>query len=234
MKRQLKIFLAGLFALVPFAITVWVIWWVGLALDNLGVNLALRPIWKVFELEDRWPLEQIHGVGAVILIVAIYLVGLLMHFWLFRGIVRVFERIFEKVPGVKTIYESMRDLMKLFGSESRQKMGRVVEYLPPGAALGVLGILTNEQPSGTGDTDRAAVYFPLAYMIGGPVMFVPRDHLREVDMPVERALRLCATAQVGIDAPVPSAGEGAAEPGETGATSPENPPRRVDDGGKSE
>ena len=233
MKRQLKIFLAGLFALVPFAITVWVIWWVGLALEKLGVNLALGPIWKVFELEDRWPLEQIHGVGAVILIVAIYLVGLLMHFWLFRGIVRVFERIFEKFPGVKTIYESVRDLMKLFGSESRQKMGRVVEYLPPGAALGVLGILTNEQPSGTGDADRAAVYFPLAYMIGGPVMFVPRDHLREVDMPVERALRLCATAQVGIDAPVPGAGEGAPTPSHTPSKPTQDSPHQTDQDSES-
>ncbi|MHC4294175.1 MAG: DUF502 domain-containing protein [Planctomycetota bacterium] len=195
MKKQLKIFLTGLFVVVPFAITVWVIWEVGLWLDGMGRGI-LAPIWDRFEIESP-RLEDLHGVGAGLLIVAIYLLGVLMHLWLFRRAVGLFERVFERVPGVKTIYESVRDLMKLFGSESR-KMGRVVEYQVDESDVGVLGILTNEQPSGIEHAGKVAVYFPFAYMIGGPVLFVPRDRLREVDMPVERALRLCATAQVGI------------------------------------
>ena len=65
----------------------------------------------------------------------------------------------------------------------------------------MLGILTNDKPRGTSEPDRVAVYFPLAYMIGGPVLFVPRQHLRDVDMPVEQALRICAMAQVGASKP---------------------------------
>ncbi len=193
MTRQLKILLTGLFVVVPFAITVYVVWVAGLWMDELGKS-ALAPIWEKFQFETS--LENLHGLGAILLIVMIYLIGLLMHFWLFRRLVGVFEKLFEKVPGIKTIYESVRDLMKLFGTESQKKMGRVVEYCSPDSPIGVLGILTNEQPSGTLDSDRVAVYFPMAYMIGGPVMFVPREHLREVDMPVEKALRICATGQV--------------------------------------
>ncbi len=197
MKKHLKILLTGLFTIVPFAITVWLIWKIGLLLDDMGAGLVLKPIWGIFSLNDKWPLENIHGVGALIVIVVVYLFGLLMHFWLFRGLVSLVEKLFERVPGIKTVYESIRDLMKLFGSDSQKKMGRVVEYCPPGTSIGILGILTNEQPSGSGDQDRVAVYFPLAYMIGGPVTFVQREHIREVDMPVEQALRLCAMAQVG-------------------------------------
>lgn len=229
MKRQLRILLTGLFVVVPFAITVWLIWKVGLMLDELGVNLALKPIWDLFNLHDQWNLQKIHGVGAIILIVGIYLVGLLMHFWVFRSLVDLFERLFEKVPGVKTIYESVRDLLKLFGSESRKKMGRVVEYRPPGAVMGVLGILTNEQPIGTGDEDKVAVYFPLAYMIGGPVLFIPRDHLQEVDMPVERALRLCATGQVGIE----TSGQGSTESNANPPDDAANPPDDTTGGDKA-
>ena len=65
----------------------------------------------------------------------IYLVGLLMRFWLFSGLVTLVEKLLAHVPGVKTIYESVRDLMKLFGSES-QRMGHVVEYLPPDTQVG--------------------------------------------------------------------------------------------------
>jgi len=198
MKKQLKILLTGLFVVVPFAITVWVIWVVGMSLDRIGRS-ALKPIWDTYGIESP-RLEQLYGLGAVLLIVVIYLIGLLMHFWLFRGLVSLFEKLFERVPGVKTIYESVRDLMKLFGSQSG-KMGRVVEFLPPDRHVGVLGILTSEQPSGAGGEGRVAVYFPLAYMVGGPVLFVAREHLRDVDMSVERALRLCATAHVGVETP---------------------------------
>jgi len=213
MKQQLKILLTGLFVVVPFAITVWVIWVVGMSLDNVG-KLALRPLWKAFDIQSP-KLEQLYGLGAVLLIVAIYLIGLLMHFWLFRGLVGLFERLFERLPGVKTIYESVRDLMKLFGSQSG-KMGRVVEYLPPGQDVGVLGILTSEQPSGAGGDGRVAVYFPLAYMVGGPVLFVAREHIRDVDMSVERALRLCATAHVGVETPPRGRAGNAVDAPETG------------------
>lgn len=193
MKRQLKIFLTGLFVVVPFAITVWIIYAVAMWLDNLG-KMALEPIWNHFKITSP-ALEDLYGVGAVLLIVTIFLVGLLMHFWLFRGVVALAERAFERLPGVKTVYESVRDLMKLFSSDSRQ-MGRVVEYRPTGSDVGVLGILTNEHPEGAGDEKMVAVYFPLSYMIGGPVLFVPADRLRDVDMPVEKAMRICAMAHI--------------------------------------
>jgi len=196
MNRQLRILLTGLLVVVPFAFTVWVIWKAGALLDEVGTSMLLRPVWSLLDLHEKWPLHSVRGIGVVILVVGVYLVGLLMHFWLFRKLVDLAEGILERVPGVKTIYESVRDLMKLFNPHAQSKMGQVVEYRPPGSHAGLLGILTNKQPDGSGGADNAAVYFPLAYMIGGPVLFVPQKHLRTVDMPVEKALRLCATAYV--------------------------------------
>jgi len=213
MRKQLRILLTGLLVVVPFAITVWAIWTAGLWLDKLGIGLALKPVWDLLGLHEKWNLADTHGLGALVVVLTIYLVGVLMHFWLFRRIVELAEKLIERVPGVKTLYESVRDLMKLFGPETRKTMGRVVEYRPAGSEIGVLGILTNERPAGTADAGKAAVYFPLAYMIGGPVLFVPRERLREVDMPVERALRLCATAHVTAEQSDPDSAKGT--PGET-------------------
>jgi len=196
MKRQLRIFLTGLLVVVPFAITVWVIWAAGSWLDRGGVNLFLKPVWDLFHLHDNWPLANVHGVGAIMLLVSIYLIGLLMHFWLFRQFVELAAALFRRLPGVRTIYESVRDLLNLFDPRAAKKMGKVVEYVAPGSDVGLLGILTNAQPEGTLGEEKAAVYLPLAYMIGGPVVFLPKSQLREVDMPVEKALRLCATAHV--------------------------------------
>ena len=192
MGKQLKIFLSGLFAIIPIAITIAVIVWIGGKLDSLGMGV----IKWISPIDISW-LEKWHGIGILLLIVSIYLVGLMTRFWIFGKLFDLISGVFTHLPGVKTIYESVRDLMKLFDSKSAQEMGQVVEYCPPDSEIGMLGILTNEQPEGTSSETKAAVYFPLAYMIGGPVLFVPRQHLRTVDMPVERALKLCATACVG-------------------------------------
>jgi uncharacterized membrane protein len=187
MNKQLRILLAGAMVVIPVAITVWVIWAIGSGLDNLV----------------KGPLNQ-HGIrlptgaGALIVIGATYLVGLMMRLWIFRGMLAGFERLVVRVPGVKTIYESVRDLMKLFGSDSH-RMGRVVQYTPPGTDMVLLGILTNERPKVGLDSEsrRVAVYLPYSYMFGGLTIYVSPEHLREVDMPVEQALKLSATAQVG-------------------------------------
>lgn len=191
MKKQLQILLAGALVVIPFAITVWVIWQIAVWLDGLGHTVLDALGWDPGD-------GPIRVIGALIVIAAVYLVGLLMHLWIFRRLVVLIEKLFARVPGVKTIYESVRDLLKLFGSDS-QRMGRVVLYRPSGEQTAYLGILTSENPAGAGKDgkNRVAVYLPMAYMIGGPIVLVSPDCLEEIDMPVETALKLCATAYVG-------------------------------------
>jgi len=199
MRKLLQVFVAGVMVIIPFAITVWVIATVGQWVGDWGyiiLTLGRDP--------DTVPGNEflLRLLGALIIIMAILLVGLLTHVWVFRWVVGFFERLFQHVPGVKTVYESVRDLLKLFGRDTQQSMGRVVLYNPPGTDLQLLGILTTDTPDGLGDDQNAqmvALYLPMAFMIGGPVMYVPRSQVRELDMPVERALKLCATAQVGFE-----------------------------------
>jgi anti-anti-sigma factor len=188
-QRQVRILFAGALVLVPMAITAWVIWSVGTWLDNLGQRACTN-----LGLKNAIP----HGVGALVLIAAMYMVGLLTQLWLFRFLFGLLERLVTRVPGVKTVYESVRDLMKLFGGGNKQ-MGRVVKYSPPGSDATFLGILTNENPLGLEGDDpnrKVAVYMPLSYMIGGPTALVSPDHIVEVDMTVEQCMKFCATAHV--------------------------------------
>ncbi|MCK4276142.1 MAG: DUF502 domain-containing protein [Phycisphaerae bacterium] len=190
MKKQLRIFLTGAVVVVPFAITVWVIWLVGSGLDGL----VKAPL-------EGWGVRLYPGVGALSVIAAIYLVGVLMHFWAFRRLLTWAERLVMRVPVVKTIYEAVRDLIKLFGAES-SKMGRVVQYSPSGSDMVLLGVLTNQSPPGfapQGPQKKVAVYLPYSYMFGGITVYVSPEQLRPVDMPVERALKLAAIAQVSSE-----------------------------------
>ncbi len=186
MQKQLRILLAGVMVIAPLAVTVWIILGVGSWLDDMGRKLFPDP-------------DLPTGVGAAVVIVGIYLVGLLTHFWVFRWMLAGLDKLVAHVPGVKTIYESVRDLLKLFGGDSR-RMGRVVRYKTPGGDMSMLAILTNEAPAGLDPEDpdgrKVAIYLPYSYMFGGITIFVSPENIREVNMPVERALKLCATAQV--------------------------------------
>jgi len=190
MKKQLGIFLAGVMVLVPLVVTVYVVCWLGSTLDGLGremlPNVALPP-----------------GVGAVVLIAGVYLVGLATRFWLFQAFWSLLERIVAGVPGVKTLYESVRDLLQLFGGNAG-KMGQVVQYSPPGSSMKMLGIRTNDNPpyaQGAQGTRTVAVYLPFSYMFGGITVYCEPDRIEELDMPVEQCLKLCATAFVGQEEP---------------------------------
>jgi uncharacterized membrane protein len=202
MKKQLRILLTGLFIVIPFAITVWVVWSIANGLDNIGRQPILWLFPPRFFREGGWMHEWgFRGLGIILVIICVYAVGQLMQVLLFRWTIKSVERAFTRLPGIKTIYVSVKDFLKLFGSSSK-KIGRVVEFKPPGLDIALLGILTNESPQvppGPDGVQRVAVFFPLAYMIGGPVAFVERKYLRELDMPVETAMKLSATAHLSTD-----------------------------------
>jgi anti-anti-sigma factor len=194
-QRQVRILFAGALVLVPLAITAWVIVGVGTWLDGLGQRAFTK-----LGLKQDMP----NGVGALVLIATMYMVGLLTQLWLFRVLFGLLERLVTRVPGVKTVYESVRDLMKLFGGGNKE-MGRVVKYSVPGTDTTFLGILTNENPLGLEEDDpnrKVAVYMPLSYMIGGPTALVSPKHIVEVDMTVEQCMKFCATAHVSSHAHV--------------------------------
>lgn len=190
MKKQLGIFLAGIMVLVPLALTAYLVYWLGSALDSLGASILPNA--------DLPP-----GVGVLILVAVVYLVGLATRVWLFRAFWSLLEKIITALPGVKMLYESLRDLLQLFGGDAA-KMGQVVQYSPPGTSMKMLGIRTNDNPpyaDGSMNGRTVAVYLPFSYMFGGITVYCEPDRIEEVDMSVEKCMKLCATAFVGQGAP---------------------------------
>jgi len=189
MKKQMRIFLAGVMIVAPIAVTAYAVFWAGAGLDGL----ARSGIEAVAPGAKAWLFP---GVGAILLVVTIYLVGLLTRVWGFRWVMRLVEGVFARLPGIKALYESVRDILKLFGGDSGQ-MGQVVRYQIPGTDMKVLGIRTSTAPRGAKDVGRVAVYLPMSYMVGGMTVYVPADAAEPVEMSVEEALKIAATAEVG-------------------------------------
>ena len=225
MNKHLRAFLAGLLLVIPFAVTLYVIWTVAAWLGGIGIGIydlygPLPPgyIGKPHDFLGAGAKFGIACAGAVVTLAAVYLTGLLTHTLLMGRLVRTAETVIQHVPGVKTIYQSIRDLLKLFGSDSK-RMGKAVLYRPSGGEMAMLGILTNPNPAGLAgiaDHQLVAVYLPLAFMLGGQIVYVPRKYLQELNMPPERALKICATAEISPqdipDASVPALSPEGQEP----------------------
>jgi uncharacterized membrane protein len=201
LKRDLRNFMAGVLIITPIAVTVWLIVTVGKWLGRMGYELA-----SATGLANRLDVapEYVAWFGVGVAVVTIYVIGMLANFWIFGKAFNLVDKMLSRVPGVKIIYESVRDLLQLFGSDSKD-LGRVAIYTEPLTGQQRLGIVTNESPAGRIDGDSVLVYLPMAYMIGGPIVYAKPAELEYIDMPVEMALKLAATAFIG-GAPQPDDG----------------------------
>jgi len=188
MKTITRTFLKGLAALLPIGATVAVLLWLGTTSEKLlGAQLQKA-------LPEGW---YVPGMSVVAIFLIILFIGVLMNAWIVRRLFRLGEALFEKVPLVKTIYGSMKDLMGFFTKSSDDESGQVV-MVKIGESARVLGLVTREDfsdlPDQVGTSETIAVYLPMSYQLGGYTLMVPRSSVEAVDMPVDAAMRFCVTA----------------------------------------
>lgn len=176
MKTHARIYLAGLMVTVPALVTFAAIGW----LDGL--------------IRELIPLPP--GIALLVFLAAIYPVGLLTKLWLFRRIVRLGEKLIDRIPLVKTLYGAVRDLLKFLGGDEKRPKGEAVR-LEVGPAGHMLGVTTGAAAEG----DRVGVYLPMSYQIGGFLLYVPREKLVPAGMDVEAALKLILTGGMAVPGP---------------------------------
>lgn len=204
MKRHVGILLQGLAVVVPVVFTAWILY----------ATIALIDRWMVRLIGD--PAFWFTGAGTILALAVIYVVGLLTRLYLFQSLLGLAERMIGRVPLVKTLYGSVRDLLQFFekGTATRPTGKAVRVDVGPDAHM--IGITTTEDQSG----ERVGVYFPLSYQIGGYLVYMPTSRLRRLDMDVESALKLVLTGGMGTttdistmtDIPIDSDSDAPAQP----------------------
>ena len=107
-------------------------------------------------------------MGLAVGIAIVYGVGLLTRLYLFRNFVSSGEKLIARLPLVKTLYSSVRDLLQFFGPSDSKPRGTPVRVKVSEDAH-VLGIATVQADGG-----RVGVYLPLSYQIGG-LVYLPAE-----------------------------------------------------------
>ncbi|MEZ6037094.1 MAG: DUF502 domain-containing protein [Planctomycetota bacterium] len=184
----LRVFLRGLAAILPLALTGYLVYVSVVAGESLlrGAVLLVLP-------EEKY----VPGMGLFLSACLVLLVGLLMYSFVVRFFYRRLVRLLERIPIVKSVYGMLVDVVRLVASPDERPFQKVVYVQLPGG-MQQIGFLTrdgfDDQPEL--GPDLVAVYLPMSYQLGGFTVIVPRASLRDSSMSVEDALRFCVTAGV--------------------------------------
>jgi len=192
MRKIWNTMLKGLVAVLPIGLTLYLVYWLAGVAESVfsGVIRLLLPA------SAYWP-----GLGLITGLVVLFLAGLAVNAYVVRRALRLGDRLFARIPVVKTVYVAIRDFMRFFPSSGRGSDLKRVVLVPfgPGKAI---GFVTAESAAalglGGGAADKVAVYLPMSYMIGGHTIFLPRDMLEPTSLSVEAAMRIALMGGVTV------------------------------------
>lgn len=152
-----KTFLKGLLIIVPLMVTIWVVYVVFMRIDGL--------------LHLTTP-----GLGFLLTIAIILAVGALGSNIVATRLITFLEKFLNRVPLVKLIYFSLKDLIGAFVGEKKSFRIPVLVSLYPESGAKVLGFVTSEEP-GLPVSEHVAVYLPQSYNYSGTLVVVPRSQI---------------------------------------------------------
>lgn len=153
-----KSFFQGLLIIGPFAITIWIIWYIVSSIDNIIPTIS----------ERLYP-----GITFLIVIVSTTLIGYLGNkFIIGRVVVDSFDYLLEHTPGIKFIYTSLKDVMTSFVGDKKKFNKPVLIKTTENPDIWRIGFLTQSDLSSVGFPNYVSVYLPHSYAVSGWVVFV--------------------------------------------------------------
>lgn len=185
-----KTFLKGLAALLPVALTLYLIYWLAISAEKV-----LSPILKsVIPEHLYWP-----GMGLLAAIGLIFIIGIAVNAWLVQRLFAIGEDMLDRIPLVKSIHGALRDFMHFF-SRDKQRANLNNAVAVTIGEIQLIGFQVREDVRNVVDSkddasdDKVAVYLPMSYQIGGYTVLLPRSQVQPLKMGNEDAMRWILTA----------------------------------------
>jgi uncharacterized membrane protein len=177
MKKISQYFLQGLLFLVPLVVTIYVIYWVFVRIDNI-LNLPVP------------------GLGFVVTIFLVTLVGFGASNFLTRNIVNLVDKIFARLPLVKMIYTAIKDLVSAFVGDKKSFNRPVQVVIDRESNLRVIGFATRDGLDSIGIKDSIAVYLPQSYNFAGNLIIVDREQIMPMSADPGEVMKLIVSGGV--------------------------------------
>jgi uncharacterized membrane protein len=158
MKKLTRYFFEGLLFLVPIVVTIYVLYIVFIKIDG------------IFGFETP-------GVGFIATIITVTVIGFMTSNFLTSRLLQTVENSLSRLPLVKMIYTSIKDLIGAFVGEKKSFNRPVLVSVSPGSSVQVVGFVTRESLDIFGLADKVAVYLPQSYNFAGNLLIVPKEQI---------------------------------------------------------
>jgi uncharacterized membrane protein len=181
-------FITGFFVTIPLVISVAAIVWIFGIIDRLTAPLATRVLGR-----------EVPGLGLLVTLLVVLAVGALATNVIGRRVVARGEEWLLRIPGFRTIYAPVKQLVVAFSPDNEYGFKRVVMIEDPKRGM-VMGFLTKEftVDRGSGPEPLVAVYVPTNHLYLGDVAIYPRSSVFFPDVSVEEGIRIFLTGGMSL------------------------------------
>ncbi len=182
-KKLRRQFLTGILVIMPIGVTIWLLVWIFNSIDNILQPLASSILGRT-----------IPGLGFVIMIVLVYLVGVMASTVGARRLVNYGESLLGRVPIVRPIYSSIKQIVDSFSTSGKTGFKQVVVAEFPMKGTRTIGFVTNESLNKAGEK-LLYIFIPTApNPTSGFLQIVREEDVIQVDMSVGDALKMVMSA----------------------------------------
>jgi uncharacterized membrane protein len=206
-----RFLVAGVLVWLPLAITVYVLLWlVGLMDGVFGALLsavaAVAPASAQSGIERLrdWP-----GLGVVVVFVLLLATGVFATNFFGQWWLRQWDRLVGKIPIVKSIYSSVKQVSDTLFSSSGQAFREAVLVQYPRAGAWTIAFVTGKPGGEVAEHlqgDYLSIYVPTTpNPTSGFFLMLPRADVIELDMSVDAALKYIISMGVVVPAAAPGA-----------------------------
>ncbi len=168
LKRIISYFLQGLLYILPIGLTLYI-------------------IIELFVFLEKLNPFDFPGLGLVLMLAVITVIGYTGSLYLSVIFGKV-EKWFEKLPLIKIIYSSIKDLISAFVGQKKRFTEPVLVKVAP--EVEKIGFITCKDLSKIGiDENKVGVYLPFSYAITGNFIIVPAENIRLLDVPSSEIMK---------------------------------------------
>lgn len=181
LNKFLLLTLKGLFTILPFALTIYLLVWVAVTAETL-----LSPY---IPAQYYFP-----GLGVIAIIIILAVIGVLVNAYIVKLFILAGQNIIGRVPVVKTLFGAIQDAVELFQSKKDQGTKKAVA-VEVSKGVQLIGFVTNDKVANVlfPNQNKVAVYLPLSYQIGGYTLYLDADKITDLNIDVETAMRIAVT-----------------------------------------
>src|SRR6266567_5205929 len=212
---RFRTFLAGFLVLLPLAVTIAVIVWVGTFIyAYLGPDSAIgRILISIgFGLSDS-PFAA-YALGAVVVVGLIFLLGLLVESRLESRVRHLIDSLMQRIPFVGNLYDVTKRFVAIMDRKDQdglKSMSPVWCFFGGEGGAAVLGLLPMPKPIMIGDQQYHVVLVPSAPVpVGGCLVYVPAAWIKPAEFGVEALMSIYVS--MGVTSPQMVGGDPARMP----------------------